>query len=469
MMEKAISRPVDKQPLPENEQVAIALRPQTMGPLLEQLFRPEIEKIEGYNGATGGKTRTYQCRIQDTKYEPGSYCRILYRLGDYLVIGDYKWDSEEDQLPETTQVIPSLGLRVYRFPDDPALPSLKQALDSQTVSAALAEALPEFKSDAVRILRCDVKTLRFRPGRRCTVRLTLWLRKKESGAIYRRVLYGKIYHDLDKARSVYEQMLLLSNSLPAQEGRISFATASAFLPDLAMVLQEPIEGIPLENMIDCDTENCDPRGVAGTVMAGSALAAFHTSSGVVAGKARSIRAELVRFKKRGAEIGQVNAELSNEIIKLADALSAWLDTLEQWGATTSLVHGDCKPAQFFINNRQVFLLDFDHGGMADPAVDVGTYLATFQQMLVKETLKNHGRPVPCARWIPDLKRQFLEAYCAASGDPPEFWHRYEWYEAVALLRKAIRAFQRSPFSPLPAALVAEAWKELETLPPPRSS
>jgi hypothetical protein len=107
--------------------------------------------------------------------------------------------------------------------------------------------------------------------------------------------------------------------------------------------------------------------------------------------------------------------------------------------------------------------------MADPAVDVGTYLATLQQMKVRETIKNRGQPVPCASWLPGLERQFLEAYCSASGYPPEFWHRAAWYEAVALLRKAIRGFERSPFSQLPAALVAEAWKGLETLPPPLQS
>ena len=453
---------VHAQPIPESEQVAIALRPRTIGPLLEQLFRLEVEK-------TGGKSgRPYECRILDTKYEPGNYCRILYQLGDHLVIGTYKWDSDESQIPETTKVIPSLGMRVYRFPNDPALPSLTKALDSQMISAALAAALPEFQVGAARILRCDVSPLRFRPGRRCTVRLNVWLREKESGTIYNRVLYGKIYHDLEKARHVYQQMLSLSSSISAKDGHISFATASAFLPDLAMVLQDPVEGVPLDSLINCETEACDSRGFAGTVAAASALAELHTN-GLAAGKPRSINSELARFKKRGARIGQVNPELGNEIIKLADALSAWLDTLDQWGATTCLVHGDCKPAQFLIKDQQVALLDFDHCGMADPAVDVGTFLATLQQMQVKQTIKNRGQPAPCASWMPGLKRHFLEAYCSASGYPPGFWHRAAWYEAVALLRKAIRGFERSPFSPLPAALVTEAWKVLETLPPPLQS
>src|SRR5215211_6433556 len=171
MIEKTSSRSVHAQLIPENEQVAIALRPRTIGPLLEQLFRPEFEKTGGQSAATGVRRRRYECRILDAKYEPGNYCRILYQLEDHLVSGAYQWDSDESQIPETTKVIPSLGMRVYRFPNDPTLPSLTKALDPQTVSTALAEALPEFQASAARILRCDVKLLRFRPGRRCTVRL----------------------------------------------------------------------------------------------------------------------------------------------------------------------------------------------------------------------------------------------------------------------------------------------------------
>jgi aminoglycoside phosphotransferase (APT) family kinase protein len=466
MIEKTTSYSVHEQPIPESEQVAIALSPRTIGPLLDQLFRLDVERTEGQKAADGAASQPSECRILDAKYEPGSYCRILYEWRDELVTGTFKWDS--DRTPEATTVIPSVGMQVYRFPNDPALPSLTKAIDPRVVSAALAEAVPEFQAGAARILRCDVKILRFRPARRCTLRLNVWLRKNESGAIYKRVLYGKIYHDLEKAGHVFQQMLSLSSSVPAKNGHISFATASAFLPDLAMVLQDPIEGIPLDSLISCETEESGSRGLVGTIAAASALAALHTS-GLAAGKPRSINSELARFKKRGARIGQVNPELGEDIIKLADALSAWLDTLGKWGATTCLIHGDCKPAQFLIRDGQAALLDFDHCGMADPAVDVGTFLATLQQMKVKQTMKNRGKPARCTEWLPGLKQQFLEAYCSASGAASGFWQLAEWYEAVALLRKAIRGFERSPFSPLPDALLTEAWKRLETLPPPLQS
>ena len=186
MIEKGTSPSVYETSMSENEKVAIALHPRTMGSVLEQVFGGEPGHAEG---------RPTECRILDAKYEPGNYCRILYEFGDHLVIGTYKWEADEGQIPETTQVIPSLGMQVYRFPNDPALSTLTKVLDSQTVSAALAQTLQEIQNGAARILRCEVTPLRFRPERRCTVRLSLWLRENESGEIYKRVLYGKIYHD----------------------------------------------------------------------------------------------------------------------------------------------------------------------------------------------------------------------------------------------------------------------------------
>jgi hypothetical protein len=452
-------------PLPENEQVAIALRPRTVSHLLEQAFGLNISSSVEPTSLPGIQRRPLACHILDTKYEPGDYCMVLYQLGDHLAIGIFNWSEAESHLPETTKIIPSLGMQAYLFPYDPALPSLIKALDPAAISAALAQALPEIQTGAARILRSRVTVLRFRPGRRCTVRLDVWLRNQESGVVSKRVYFGKIYHDLEKARNVFQEMQSLSSSIPMRDGRIALATASLFLPDLAMVLQDPIEGVPLDAYLNCGAAGYNPQDSAGIVQAAAALAALHTS-GLAAGRMRPIKTELSRFKKRANKIGLVNPTLAQEIIALVDTLAGWLDSLDQWGATVTLVHGDCKPSQFLISHQQVALIDFDHCGMADPAGDVGTFLATLQQLKVKTAIKHHGSTPRCTDWMPELKQQFLDAYCAASGYAPSFQLRAGWYEAVGLLRKAIRSFERSPFSPVSSALVAEAFHSLEALPPP---
>jgi hypothetical protein len=390
---------------------------------------------------------------------------ILYQLGDNLVIGIFNWGEDEIEIPKTTRIISSLGMQAYLFPFDPALPSLIQALDPGVISAAMAEALPAVRSGEARILRSRVKILRFRPGRRCTMRLDLWLRDQASGEVTRRIFFGKIYHDLEKAESVFHEMKSLSSTISTQDSRIALATASLFLPNLAMMLQNPMEGEPLDMFIDCDAVTPDPRGLDGILQAATALAALHTS-GMTAGRVRSIQKELARFKKRGEKISRVNPKLGEEIISLADTLMGWCDSLEQWGARITVVHGDCKPAQFLIDEHQIALIDFDHVGMADPAGDVGTFLATLQQYKVLYTLKHRGKAPRCADWLPGVKQQFLDAYCASSKDPPGFKLRAIWYESVGLLRKAIRSFERSPFSLIPPALIADAKNLLDLLPPP---
>src|SRR5574339_1218776 len=108
MLEKRTALLVHGQPISENEQISLALSPQMMGPLLEQVF--QVTNTEGQG-------RPLECHILDVKYEPGDYCTILYQLGDDLVTGIYQWDPEKSQIPNGTKAIPSLGMRVYRFPN----------------------------------------------------------------------------------------------------------------------------------------------------------------------------------------------------------------------------------------------------------------------------------------------------------------------------------------------------------------
>jgi aminoglycoside phosphotransferase (APT) family kinase protein len=156
---------------------------------------------------------------------------------------------------------------------------------------------------------------------------------------------------------------------------------------------------------------------------------------------------------------------------LTVALFNWFEQLPSWNTEVGLVHGDCKPSQFLVGPEHVALLDFDHCGMADPASDVGTFLASLRQLGVRQWLKERKSPAAAARslWLQALEQGFLGEYCATNGRGPDFQWRATWYEAVALLRKALRSFARSPRSSLPSALVDEAWRCLALLPPTDSN
>jgi hypothetical protein len=444
----------------ERRLVQAALRLRTIGPRLSALFA-DVE---------GG--RSSACRILDMKYEPGDYCRILYQLGERLLIGSFRWGEDEGEVPATARLLDPFGMRVYLFEHDPALPGLATVLDQRALAAALGQALPECAGGQAMLLRARAVPLRYRPGRRCTLRIDMWLRDRSGGRPRPRTLFGKVYHDLEKASDVYREMQLLAESAPVRAGRVVLARAAAFLPELRLMLQEPVAGSSLELLMaglrDPATAG-DPRGWDGVLASAGALAAIH-GSGLGVGRERSIDAELQRFAKRAGQAATVDADLGGRLVELAAALPAWRERLREWGEVSTVVHGDCKHSQCLLTPAGVAVLDFDHIGMADPANDIGSYLATLRQMSIHQSLQARGSPASHARgrWLRALEGCFLDAYCAAGGRGEGFKLRATWYEAAALMRKALRGFARSPRSQMPAAEVEEAWRCLAELPPARA-
>jgi hypothetical protein len=455
-MQSVLTEPALFSATEQRHQVQAALQPQIMATYFQELF-----------GAAGAR-HTLECRVLDMKYEPGDYCTILYQFGERMLIGTLRWGTADGELPATACLIAPLGMQVYRFEHDPALPGLATALDGPAMARALEQALPECRDGAARVLRCRAAPLRYRPGKRCTLRFDLGLRDA-GGALVQRRLFGKVYHQLDKAASVDREMRMLADSVPARAGQVVLAPVAAFLPDLRIILQEPVAGVPLELYLEGlagAARAGDRRGWDGIIRSAGAFAAVHTA-GLATDRERPIDAELKRFVKRAGQAAAVDSATGARLLELADTLPTWRGRLREWGEQITLVHGDCKHSQCMLTADGVAILDFDHCGMADPATDIGTYIATLRQLGIHQALKARGSAAAMARagWLRALEDRFLEQYCAASGYGEGFRLRAIWYEAVALMRKALRGFARAPRSPMPLAQVEEAWRVLATLPP----
>jgi len=124
------------------------------------------------------------------------------------------------------------------------------------------------------------------------------------------------------------------------------------------------------------------------------------------------------------------------------------------------VHGDCKPSQFLCDGGRVHLIDLDHLGMSEQAVDIGTFLASLRQLTVRQSLRSAA--AARAEGTAASADLFLDAYRDTTGaaDAPDL---VRWHEAAALQRKALRAYARAPRSPLPLALAEEADRRLDDL------
>lgn len=430
----------------QRQQLALALQPQQMAAYLAELFAPPHRRVQ----------RPPFCHILDVKYEPAAHCTILYQLEQQLLIGALEWRGHAQALPATARLLPPLAMQVYPFADDPALPGLARLLEARALPTMLNAALPLCVTGAQQVVRCRVTPLRYRPGKRCTLRFDLWLRDQASRALVSLTCFGKLYHSAIKAAAVYDEMQQLAGAVAGQHGVLAVAQPLAFLPELPLVLQLPKAGTPLELLLS-HPERLPASGAVridqGVSRAAAALAELHQLA-VCSKRLRPVTGDVQKLTQRTRPVSLIDPELGAAMAQLAQGLVTSLAQVEQWGTETTLVHGDCKPSQFLLDQEQAVLLDFDHCGLADPASDVGMFLATLRQLNVFQSCKTH-QP---AGWLRELEDAFLARYQQERPGNGTMAARAGWYQALALLRKAQRAFARSPHSPIPAALVAEGQR-----------
>ncbi|HEU4910343.1 MAG TPA: phosphotransferase, partial [Actinomycetes bacterium] len=392
------------------------------------------------------------CSVLHAKMAPGTAGTILYRLGDRLVLVGHA--TEESR---TGRAVPALGLHAWEFPDDPALPRLGEVLSSSGMAAALQAGLAQCW-DAVRVRHTRAELVRYRPGRRATLRVEAWLQEGPGRTLHREVYFAKIYHDAEKAAAVNTVMEALERSEPVRAGRVRVAPTVAFLPDVPMIVQAPVPGRPLDLLLD-RAARPDRRAAPAVLAAASALAAVHEVP-PSAGRPRQPAREAARMEARSDAVATADPDLGAEMASVARRLLSVVDGLP---AVVGGVHGDCKPSQFLVGDGVPALLDFDHAGPGDPAADVGGFAASLTQLAVwrSVTARHSSTTAEDSRgWLADLREQFIGEYVAQAAPTPELDQRLVYQEAAALLRKAQRAFARSPRSPMPSGLTAAARDRL---------
>ncbi len=355
-----------------------------------------------------GLPRTAPCHVVDAKYEPGRRCTVLYELGDLYVTGVLPLGPEG---APRGGVVVAPGMHVWRFPDDPQLPGLRTATEGRALAAALG-------TEAPALVRTSL--LRYRPGRRVTLAVDI----RSRGSTAR--LVGKVYGDLAKAAAVHEEARALWQAV-GDGGPVAVPAPVAFVPEIPMVLWRRMSGVGLDQLL------LGPSRLRHVEAAGAAVAALRALPPLTR-RRRSAVADLGRFSGRVERIARVAPPLGDLLRRWADDLAARAESIDD--PAERPVHGDCKPSQLHVATARTWLLDFDNCGLGDPALDVGTFLASLRQ-----------------RGQQELERPFLVAY-AGGTVPAELEDRVRWHQSVALLRKAMRAFARSPRSPVPAGLIA---------------
>jgi hypothetical protein len=273
--------------------------------------------------------------------------------------------------------LPELRLHLQTQPADPALPALPLLSDPAQARELLERSIracsPAYPDIAIRA--CEVKHLRYKPGSRATVVYALEYAPEHAGKGWPTVVVAKTYSG-DKGQNAYDGMRALWDSPLSKGDVVTIAEPLAYLPDLKVLVQGPIqEDRTLEDLLKAAVraDTAESMRELDEYMRKTArgLAALH-NSGVDYGATISWAEEL-------AEVREVIDRLAIPLPQLADAAEPLLTRLEALDAESQPdpalpAHRAFRPAQVLIHQGQIGFIDFDGFGRAEPALDLSRFL-----------------------------------------------------------------------------------------------
>jgi Phosphotransferase enzyme family len=307
------------------------------------------------------------------RFTPGrpSYATLVYERGgepQELV----RIDVFEHRPPGSAVPLDGVGwLTLARFPRDPILTTLPGVLD---------------RLDAMRVIR-------YRPSRRCTVRV--------EGSPPR---YLKVFADERGARIHADAEALWQASL---RGELRFAVARpiGFERDARAIWQEAVPGAPLADGIG-ETDGGElARRVGG---AAGSLTRARLRPGIV----QDAAVQLARTERARTQLLALVPQCQGLVSEIVARVVALLAAAPP--SPVRPIHGAPHVPQWLDSGGALGLVDFDRHGLGDPELDAATLVASFEDEL--------GRPDLCGSVLGayeevagPLRRGLVAAYRAQRG------------------------------------------------------
>jgi hypothetical protein len=291
-------------------------------------------------------------------------------------------------------------------------------------------------------------------------------------------LFGKTYTAPESARHTQHlQQQLYQEQLQANTAHPILPTPLGMTDDLALTLNEAIE-IPQPNdqdepwgMLRTGIQALQPRfekGKGGAItsvvlpeeelrLTAQVLARLHTSTlRPDADKPRTGTKEAKRARERARLIAEHTPDLRETILPLAEQLAAKLE--EQKPTSYRLAHGGFKASQILLHSHNVFVVDFDGVCLADPALDVGYFLAYLRPSGLWYKRSGMRQWFEGAAEI--FRHEYQKAMLAAGVTADEIvgiLARTRYYEAALIFKIAARRANRlnSPRSGELSAMLSE--------------
>jgi hypothetical protein len=344
--------------------------------------------------------------------------------------------------------LPELGLRLETEPPEEALPAFADLTDPDRAGVLLERTLrnagPRFADLQVR--GCVPRVLSYKPGSRCVVECFMDYGPQPRRPEWPDRVVAKTYRR-DKGRTAYDGMSALWRSSLRRGGVVTIAEPLAYVPDLHLLIQSAVPGHrSLEEAI-AEAFTSDAPGWFGNItgfvgMAAEGLAELHRSD---AGFTASVSVE-EWFAEIHKLVGQLRVagplpELEDGIRPLLEPLEAIARTVPPDGRVPT--HGTFDPEQVLLHENGVSLIDFDDYCGAEPAMDVGLFLAAIPDLALTAA-STEGRDSAAWPEVLDRARTVADAFLARYEElAPISRPRVALWQAVDFLRDALHTWVKA--------------------------
>jgi hypothetical protein len=330
----------------------------------------------------------------------------------------------------------AVGASIQVFPADSEMPALARCWSDAEgpVRAALELAARQALRDpSPQLATSQAEAVRYKPGNRCVFRYRLGMADPGRTGHSQVTVFGKVYADAREAARVHGTVSRLfdatspNSPLPRPLGldeEIGLVLTEALTPDPnphPLHLSGPAPSVPEPELL----------------RAAEALSILHASASERPSGNLADGREAKRVRERTAALASSCPELGSRLLWLSDELSRAIES--EAPAVLRPVHGAMKPAHFFFSGGRAFVIDCDSTRMADPAMDIGGFLAYLRPGGIW-----YGRRSSTA-WFEATSECFLTGYrhsMAARGIPDaeidDCFRRSRLYEASRLFKIAAR-------------------------------
>ena len=317
--------------------------------------------------------------------------------------------------------LPRWSMRVRVSPLDARFIQLARMSDAGYVRAMLAAAYGSdgVASDQRRIGQYTVTYIKYRPGKRHVMRYN-----PLDGVAA--TVFAKLYAGQD-AEHAFRVATYAANWLAEHAEGVSCARPLAYVAEDSVVLYPQVFGAPLTDHLRYPSGGrlrCLER-------TGAALRALHDLPEAFAGRLgqHDFAAEVRETTRASHHIRALLPHVGSAIEALLDRAQELHERLPQEPPT--FTHGDLKSKHIWVAAGGLTVIDFDNSRLADPAIDVGKFLADMEFWHA-----SHNRP-----GVEEAQESFLAGY--ARSAPKERLIRARLYQAVKLVKYAVR--QVHPF------------------------